>query len=254
MTKSSFSNSRRSTNDYFQWRLTRARATLKELKKLAHFNNTSVLDVGCGHGALSLALLNEGAKVTATEIHPEGYSYAKQRLGKKHGFRIYKVQDERLPGPDQSYDWVMLMDVLEHVANPSLLITEVRRVLKPQGYVYVDLTPYSSIVGHHLYDLTLLPIHVLPTRWIKKYVYNKSNKLNKEKFAVMTADTLWETFSTLNKITIGDVEKLMRSFKLISEQRLLVYPDKLTFNLSWVKYLPFGKDWLVTNFRAVYQS
>ena len=46
--------------------------------------------------------------------------------------------DEPLPFDEQSFDGVVLKDVLEHVANPVALVREVRRVLRPGGRVFAS--------------------------------------------------------------------------------------------------------------------
>ena len=46
--------------------------------------------------------------------------------------------DEPLPFDEESFDGVVLKDVLEHVENPVTLVREVRRVLRPGGRVFAS--------------------------------------------------------------------------------------------------------------------
>jgi len=44
---------------------------------------------------------------------------------------------ERLPVEDGAYDWCILAEVIEHVADPTFTLDEIRRVLKPGGLLYL---------------------------------------------------------------------------------------------------------------------
>lgn len=248
-----FKQSRESNTAYIQWRSTKAQSILRELEHLAPFENAHVLDIGCGFGVLTHALLEKGARVTATEVNPEIYQLAKEHIGKHPDCKIVKVSNEHLPGGKASYDWVMVVDTIEHVSKPSLLVKEIKRVLKPKGLVYVEFTPYYSIVGHHLYDLTLLPIHLLSKELVRRFIYSRTQQTNRKNYMSYNADDFWEIFNNLNKLSVDEFVSLMKSFKTLSEHRLLAYPDRFSINIPWVKRWLFGKDWLVTSFKGVYQ-
>lgn len=58
-----------------------------------------------------------------------------------------------LPFPDNGFDLVVAVAVLEHVANPQRVVEEIWRVLKPRGYVYA-VTPFLQPVHMGAYDFT----------------------------------------------------------------------------------------------------
>lgn len=58
----------------------------------------------------------------------------------------YVGRAEAIPLPDASVDLVITQEVLEHVADPFKAITEIQRVLKPGGTLYLQL-PF--IIGYH---------------------------------------------------------------------------------------------------------
>ena len=51
--------------------------------------------------------------------------------------RIHRGRMERLPFPDKRYDLVFLSHVFEHAYDPRRAVSEIRRVLKRPGYVWI---------------------------------------------------------------------------------------------------------------------
>ncbi len=91
----------------------------------------TVLDVGCGEGIFSLLAAKRGAIVTATDISYPNI-LAAQTLAAEHGERVQFVQSdaEALPFHDNSFDVVVSMHVLEHLAHPAHGLGEIRRVTR----------------------------------------------------------------------------------------------------------------------------
>ena len=94
----------------------------------------SLLDVGCGSGVF-LQLVRER--------HPECSWMAgierdeKQvEVARKRGFDCRPGRiDVEFPFADGSFDMVFAGEIIEHVADPDYLLCEIRRVLKPGGYL-----------------------------------------------------------------------------------------------------------------------
>lgn len=97
--------------------------------------NKTVLDIGCGAGILTNALAQAGHRVHGIDLSPKSLEVAA-----KHdvtGSVAYQVANAYcLPYEDKTFDVVCAMDVLEHVEEPSLLISEASRVLKPGGLFF----------------------------------------------------------------------------------------------------------------------
>ncbi|MBS0461884.1 MAG: class I SAM-dependent methyltransferase, partial [Proteobacteria bacterium] len=84
-----------------------------------------VLDIGCADGWAKQALSGQCQYV--------GLDYPTTAQG-IYGTRPDVFADgARLPFVDDSFDSVLLLEVLEHVAQPGAVLTEIRRVLKPGG-------------------------------------------------------------------------------------------------------------------------
>lgn len=87
--------------------------------------SSEVLDVGCGTGSLSEPLVKKkDCKVWGIDISENALEKAEERGLKT---RIADV-DEGLDYEDDSFDYVILCDILEHVYRPRLLLEEAMRV------------------------------------------------------------------------------------------------------------------------------
>lgn len=94
-----------------------------------HFDpRDALLDVGCGTAWLA----DHFPRYTGIEVSSDAVEVATAQ-GRNV---IQRDIDQSLPFEDASFDGVVLKDVLEHVAAPVALVSEVRRVLRPGGRVY----------------------------------------------------------------------------------------------------------------------
>lgn len=103
------------------------------------FPGKALLDVGCGGGFLAEEFARDGFFVTG--IDPADRSIeAAQKHAAENNLKIeYRVgKGEALPFPDASFDIVACCDVLEHVDDPGVVISEVARTLKPGGVFCYD--------------------------------------------------------------------------------------------------------------------
>jgi methionine biosynthesis protein MetW len=99
----------------------------------------SVLDLGCGDGLLFELLGNTIERGVGLDISPEAVRKATEK-----GFdaRLHSF-DDPLPFEDSAFDYVVLLDVLEHVYDPVLLLKEAARVSKQ--FVIVGVPNFSSL-------------------------------------------------------------------------------------------------------------
>ena len=99
----------------------------------------SVLDLGCGGGFMAEALARRGAQVIGVDPSAPAIEAAREHA-KAEGLAIdYQVgTGEAIPVLDESFDCVVVVDVFEHVADVSIVLDEIRRVLKPGGLLLFD--------------------------------------------------------------------------------------------------------------------
>jgi SAM-dependent methyltransferase len=92
---------------------------------------STILDLGCGYGAYSLALAAEGRKCIGSDVNMK---YLTAASGS--GLPVVAV-DSVLPFPDRSFDTVMLLEVIEHVPKLEGILKEAFRVARRNVLVTV---------------------------------------------------------------------------------------------------------------------
>jgi SAM-dependent methyltransferase len=97
--------------------------------------SSRVLDLGYGRGGLVELLWREVR--LAAGVDPDLASLREHRT---HGMPVVQALGDRLPFAADSFDVVVSIWVLEHLADPMQTFIEVRRVLAPGGH-FVFLTP-----------------------------------------------------------------------------------------------------------------
>ncbi len=107
----------------------------------------SVLDLGCGLGRHSLLFARYGFKVTAVDISDEALGTLK-KLRREQGVDLTcrKADMEAMPFADDAFDCVFAMHSAGHcdTAGMERLMTELKRVLKPGGTVFMSLCSKAS--------------------------------------------------------------------------------------------------------------
>lgn len=102
-----------------------------------------VLDVACGEGYGSAALMKAGAaSVIGVDVSPETCEHARQKYGVDA-----RVGDARnLPLPDDSVDLIVSFETIEHIPEPERFLDECARVLAPGGILVIS-TPNRDVFG-----------------------------------------------------------------------------------------------------------
>ena len=97
-----------------------------------------ILDVGCGGGLLSEGMASRGADVTGIDLSEKPLAVARLHLlesGQKVDYRKIAVEQlaDEMPG---AFDAVTCLEMLEHVPNPSSVISACAQLVKPGGQVF----------------------------------------------------------------------------------------------------------------------
>ncbi len=92
----------------------------------------TILDLGCSDGWLLEQFKNMGFEATGITISKRDYEVAKSR-----GLNVKVADMHNLPCENESFDLVWMRNVLEHSLNPKTVMWEIKRVLKPEGCLFL---------------------------------------------------------------------------------------------------------------------
>jgi 2-polyprenyl-3-methyl-5-hydroxy-6-metoxy-1,4-benzoquinol methylase len=122
----------------------------KDVISLIGQEGKNVLDIGCGSGSVARVLTPIGKVVDGITISQSELEEAKKVL--RNGY-IYNLENGLPPEiAENEYDYVICSHVLEHIAYPEKLFTDIKRVLKKDGYLIIALPN----VFYYLYRWQLL--------------------------------------------------------------------------------------------------
>ena len=125
------------------------------------------LDIGCGHGKLLHELSSHFMVVEGVELN----EVVARQCEEFFGIKVYKKRLEDLNLPSQSYDVVILSQVVEHL-NSLELFEDIFRILKPNGIVYIgcpnaDAWSMKLLRGRHIHVSTHAHINMFNINSIK---------------------------------------------------------------------------------------
>ena len=131
------------------WFVAREKIISNHVKKLIKDKHLSekeikILNVGCGPGRSSQYLSKFG-KVTSIEYDKECCEFASE----KTGLEIINGSITKLPFSDKSFDLVWTFDVIEHVEDDQLAVSEMKRVIKEDGVIFINVPAFMSLWSHH---------------------------------------------------------------------------------------------------------
>jgi 2-polyprenyl-3-methyl-5-hydroxy-6-metoxy-1,4-benzoquinol methylase len=134
-------------NDTPWHRMVRDHLSLESLRGQA------ILEIGCGRGDFSCWLasqLNGSAQLTAADFSPTavamGRAYAEAR-SLSLGWRVMDIQ--RIDLPAATLDTVFSCETIEHVPDPARSVSELARVLKPGGTLFLTTPNYLNAIGFY---------------------------------------------------------------------------------------------------------
>lgn len=107
--------------------------------------DAKILNIGIATGATS-EMLEAFGKVKSSEYDKACFDFVKEKLPQ---LDIDNGSILELPYADNSYDLVCAFDVIEHVENDALAVSEMLRVCKPGGFVFVTVPAFEFLWSEH---------------------------------------------------------------------------------------------------------
>ena len=197
-----------------------------------------VADIGCGDGIIDLGVVHRGgpARLVGFDVNPVDTGHLLRRA-REEGVADelppsleFRVSDARaIPAEDAAFDVVITWSAFEHVAEPVSVLREARRILRPDGVLFLQLWPfYYSERGSHLWD------------WFPDGFHHLTQHEDeiREGMGVASPDAdghaqyMFREFRHLNRITVDELQRALlaaglsvRKFELMTGS--VHVPDEL---------------------------
>jgi len=114
------------------------RGLYKSIRSMAPKFKGDVLDFGCGLKPYESLFINAKSYI-GVDVEVSGHSHKKSKVD-------FFYDKKTLPFPDNHFDAVVSFEVFEHVFNIDEVLTEIKRVLKPDGQLLITI-PFAF--GEH---------------------------------------------------------------------------------------------------------
>ncbi len=161
--------------------------------------NKSVLEVGCSTGYLTKVMAERGCSVVGIELDPDAAENAEQWaervvVGNLDEGDVWNYVK------DESFDVVLLGDVLEHLRDPLASLREAVRKIKPTGYVVTSLPN----VAHGDVRIALLQ---------GRFRYAETGLLDRTHMRFFTLETIRELMSQAGLVVVDTKRVVMPLFQ-----------------------------------------
>jgi ubiquinone/menaquinone biosynthesis C-methylase UbiE len=131
----------------------------------------TVLDIASGEGYGSNLLASHAAFVHGVDVAADAVAHAARKYSRQN-LRYLQGTATAIPLADAAVDLVVSFETIEHLREHDEMMTEIRRVLRPDGTLIIsspDKRYYSDLTGHvnpfHLRELYREEFHALIRRF-----------------------------------------------------------------------------------------
>lgn len=130
--------------DRHWWYRGRRRVIRAALEPLPLDGDARLLDAGCGSGR-NMVLLRSLGQVTGLEPSPASVAVAEQRAVGE----VVQGSIESMPFDAGRFDLAVALDVIEHLDDDRAALRELRRVVRPGGFLLVTVPAYQWLWSEH---------------------------------------------------------------------------------------------------------
>lgn len=124
------------------WWFDGRRYLLRSLVRKLALRNSLILDAGCGT-SFAYNELREAGTVISLDSSPEAF------IDREKNLLACLARLEQSPFPDETFDLIVALDLLEHLDDDHQALVEAYRVCRTGGYLFVTVPAYQWAWSHH---------------------------------------------------------------------------------------------------------
>ncbi|MGB3507840.1 MAG: class I SAM-dependent methyltransferase [Microcoleaceae cyanobacterium] len=113
------------------------------LKQISLLPAAKILDIGCGQGVALEIFKKHGFSPIGITLNSEDVAICQQQ-----GYQVYQMDQSFLEFEDNYFDFVWCRHCLEHSIFPYFTLHEIYRVIKPEGYLYIEVPAPDTSCKH----------------------------------------------------------------------------------------------------------
>jgi len=205
----------------------------------------NILEVGCGEGLMMRQAVRRGWKVYGQDVSRHNAIMVKQKLG----IDIFVGELESAKYQDDFFDAIYLDSVIEHVPEPTKIIEEIYRILKPNGLLYIVCPNEDALANYVKQMIFWLKGKKTSSRLSPFYNPYHIIGFNKKVFKNITKHKLFDA----KYIFIGRDFRACNSKKYINESKLN-WRGRLEEQLWNIIYSIGDRMGLGTNIEVLYSA
>lgn len=116
---------------------------------LGNLSKLSCLDLGCSIGYITEVLAKHFKKAIGVDVDGNAISIAKKNI-KKSNISFYISHERKLDFLDETFDVIVFNQIYEHVKDPKVIFSEIKRILKKGGVCFFGArNKYGIFDGHY---------------------------------------------------------------------------------------------------------
>jgi len=143
-------------------------------KHLPNFAEFKILEIGCAEAGFLDVLYDLNIEATGLELAPGRVKIAKEKNLNLNIF-VGDITDQNIVNKiGDTFDFIIMRDVIEHIPDRITTFSNIKKLLKKNGYLYVTFPPrFSGFAGHQQNGSSILRfvpyLHLLPG-WLIRFL------------------------------------------------------------------------------------
>lgn len=107
----------------------------------------NILDIGCNDGTFSKIIFDKSgaSELIGIDVVKKTVDWANKHWGNSRKIKFVVADAQDLPFESSTFEAVFALEVLEHVFDPVKVLSEIKRVLKNNGYAVI-LVPSDNLL------------------------------------------------------------------------------------------------------------